>query len=585
MLKRIVSVILSLVLLVSACGYLPTMEAEAAYAKSTSAKDILKGLDSLRKKFPDGKYWNKMGKKNDGNSWTNNPCPDGHYLNGKQQCIGQCDGFAHKLGTDLFGKNAYNWKTVKFDMDTLCVGDIIRYGNRHTIFVVGFAPKEDGGIIIADCNWDYHCGISWDRYFDCERYLGNNGSNVNWVRRYTGNSFNRDTYLNLPLDSIEFDYSDYVAPMNQWVEINFKTSPSLPFAPEVTWTSSNPEVATVNYYGYIQTEKPGTATITAACNGASASCTVTVTDPMYITRLSGKTRIETAIQISNRFYGWDDSSVENVILANGFNFADALAGVPLSKALDAPILLTGGKNLEDSIKNQLQYLNTKNVYILGGGAAVSNDIEKKLKDSGYDVERLSGISRYETAVVIAEKLAELKGVPTELFLANGASFADALSVGPVAAAGGSPLLYVPSSGELDYTTGEFIASCNTQNVVVLGGTGAVIEDVGHSLSTYGVVEFQRVSGKNRYATCLEIIKKYSDRFGSGYTLTLATGKAFPDALAGGAFAASIDAPLLLTDKNISADAKEWVSGQNFEQLYIFGGTAAVTDHTAYQYTI
>ncbi len=463
-------------------------------------------------------------------------------------------------------------------MDTLCVGDIIRYGNRHTIFVVGFAPEEDGGLIIADCNWDYHCGISWDRYFDIS------GRNVNWVLRYPGNKFNRETYLNLPIDSINIEYDEYIVPMRHWEDISYQVSPNLPSLPEVTWTSSDPDIAEVNIYGYIQPHNPGTVTITASCKGRSDTCKVTITDYIDIERISGPNRISTAISISNVFFWWG-TTTDNIILANGYNFADALAGVPLSKALNAPILLTGGKNLEESVAAQLKTLNIKNVYILGGNAAVSNDIEKDLKESGYTVERLSGRSRFETAVVIAQKMEEICGAPTELFIANSDSFADALSVGPVAAAGKSPILYVRSSGELDAVTGEFINSGSTKNVVVLGGTGSINEYVTQSLSTYGANDVQRVYGKNRYVTCLEIIKKYSDRFSDVGTISLATGKAFPDALAGGALAASINVPLLLTDTNISDAAKEWLSGRETDLIFVFGGDAAVSDRTVYQHTI
>jgi len=225
------------------------------------------------------------------------------------------------------------------------------------------------------------------------------------------------------------------------------------------------------------------------------------------------------------------------------------------------------------------------VYILGGAAAVSNNIEKTLKDSGYTVERLSGPSRYETAVMIARKLEQICGTPTELFISNGTSFADALSAGPVAAAGKSPILYVRPSGELDSVTGEFISSNSVKNVVVLGGPNSISENIIHSLSTYGTTDVQRVAGKDRYITCLEIIKTYSDRFASIGTISIATGKAFPDALAGGAFAASINIPLLLTNTNISDEIKEWLSGRETDLLFVFGGDAAVSDRTVYQHTV
>jgi len=45
---------------------------------------------------------------------------------------------------------------------------------------------------------------------------------------------------------------------------------------EVTWASSNPEVATVDRRGYVRTLKPGTTNITVSCEGYSDACLLTV---------------------------------------------------------------------------------------------------------------------------------------------------------------------------------------------------------------------------------------------------------------------------------------------------------------------
>jgi len=159
---------------------------------NTSAQAIYNRLDELRAKFPDGKYWNHYGSsKVNLDGWTDTPCPSGHYLNGVQQCNGQCDGFARKLGLDLFGLSTYSWKRTTYNINTVCVGDLIRYNSKHTIMVVGFT-NDPNTIIVADCNWDYHCKIDWDRTFSTSRYF----STVNWVLHYPDNNLNRATYLN-----------------------------------------------------------------------------------------------------------------------------------------------------------------------------------------------------------------------------------------------------------------------------------------------------------------------------------------------------------------------------------------------------
>lgn len=60
------------------------------------------------------------------------------------------------------------------------------------------------------------------------------------------------------------------------------TASVIPASATVTWTSSDTEVATVDAEGNITAVKVGTATITAAIEGAEATCAVTVTEPATI---------------------------------------------------------------------------------------------------------------------------------------------------------------------------------------------------------------------------------------------------------------------------------------------------------------
>lgn len=50
----------------------------------------------------------------------------------------------------------------------------------------------------------------------------------------------------------------------------------------ITWTTSDPAVATVNEKGKVTGVKEGTATITATSGVASATCTVTVVAPVTV---------------------------------------------------------------------------------------------------------------------------------------------------------------------------------------------------------------------------------------------------------------------------------------------------------------
>ena len=132
---------------------------------SKNTVDVKARLNMLRKKFPDGKYWNKPSSDvNNPDGYTNTPCANGHsdkrcnYFDGT--C--QCHGFSIKLGFDLFGIHPYNWER-HYNISKVKVGDLIRYRGHHTVMITGVYKTY---FTVADCNWMYHCGIEWDRKMD-----------------------------------------------------------------------------------------------------------------------------------------------------------------------------------------------------------------------------------------------------------------------------------------------------------------------------------------------------------------------------------------------------------------------------------
>lgn len=292
-----------------------------------------------------------------------------------------------------------------------------------------------------------------------------------------------------------------------------------------------------------------------------------------IVRLSGHSRIETAVEISRT--GWPKGS-SSVVVANGLNFADALAGVSLSAALDAPILLTA--NLEAPEYNfmaEIDRLGAKKIYILGGKAAVNDTIANKLASCGT-VERISGSDRFGTAVKIAQKLASVSGkAPQKIFFANALNFPDALSAGPIAASMSSPILYIAPKAGFDKTTSDYIATLSCSNAVILGGSGA-ISATGEAAIKKSFKNVVRVSGSDRYETAAKLYHDFSDVF-TGSGISVATGKNFPDALAGGALSAKLHMPLLLLGDSVSSSQCSIVDTVEPDRVYVYGGTSAVSD--------
>jgi Leucine-rich repeat (LRR) protein len=95
-----------------------------------------------------------------------------------------------------------------------------------------------------------------------------------------------------------------------------------------------------------------------------------------IKRLFGTDRYKTSISISNSF---NNGILQNVIIASGNDFPDALSGSALAQSLNAPVILTNGTDISIQ-KNYLDTKGYKNLVLLGGNSSISQDIEKNLSN-------------------------------------------------------------------------------------------------------------------------------------------------------------------------------------------------------------
>ncbi len=311
---------------------------------------------------------------------------------------------------------------------------------------------------------------------------------------------------------------------------------------------------------------------------------VTAAEGEAFTRLAGKGRYETAVEISKAGF----ETADTVVLAYGLNYADALAGVSLAKAMNAPILLTAQKSLPSETLAEIERLKAKNVIILGGTGAVGEEVEKQLKDKKLNVSRIAGKSRFDTAVFIAQALMTENGnkFPEDVFFVYAFDSADALSVSAAAAVKGSPVLYLKTNGELDDSTSAYLASLKgrVKNAYVIGGTGVISDDMMKKAGNALGVTPKRLSGKNRYETCVAVNNTFKDTL-NGDSICVATGMDFPDALAGGVFAANNKAPLFLVNGKaatltLSDTQKSFIKTKSPQTFYVFGGTGAVPNSHA-----
>jgi putative cell wall-binding protein len=215
--------------------------------------------------------------------------------------------------------------------------------------------------------------------------------------------------------------------------------------------------------------------------------------------------------------------------------------------------------------------------IAGGVAAVSSQVEDQLKGFGAgSVLRLAGQDRYDTAAQLA---ATTGGLAKTVFIATGASFPDALGGSAAAGRLGGALLLTGRTTLPDATTAALTAG-KPAKVVILGGSAVIDPTVLAQVQTLlPAATVQRWAGADRYGTAAAIS---SNTYPQGATTAyLASGAAYPDALAGAPVAARAGAPLLLTQRDCLPDPTlAELTRLRATRIIVLGGTAAVSDAAA-----
>ena len=254
-------------------------------------------------------------------------------------------------------------------------------------------------------------------------------------------------------------------------------------------------------------------------------------------RVFGADRYATSVAASRQAFP-DGSEV--AFVATGTDFADALASGPAAASAEGPVLLVRPDAVPATVTAELRRLDPVTVYVLGGTSAVSQAVEDVLA-AKWDVVRISGADRYSTAVAVADRFWD--SAPT-VFLAVGSEFADALTGGSAAARGGAPVL-LTGPDALPTATAAQLVALDPDRVVVLGGTSAISDGVVQAIgAAVPGAAIERVSGSDRYATSLEVVREFWPA-GSDQAF-IATGAAFPDALSAVPLAAVNDSPVLLS---------------------------------------
>ena len=207
-----------------------------------------------------------------------------------------------------------------------------------------------------------------------------------------------------------------------------------------------------------------------------------------------------------------------------------------------------------------------------------------------DSKRLSGSTRYETAVEIAETyVAEVESDRSRatidtVIITSGEDrhFAYALPTPALSRLHDAPLLLTPPD-ELHASVTTFLTRYDISTALIVGDTSVVSEAVERSIRAISGIAVTRIEGSDEYATAVEVAELVGwspgspgEIRGEGRTALLATGEAFADALAAGPLAYRGEHPILLTrSAELPGAVSTFLTDSRTEHVIILGGNAAV----------
>ena len=208
---------------------------------------------------------------------------------------------------------------------------------------------------------------------------------------------------------------------------------------------------------------------------------------MTVDRVTRANQYATSVAAAQRLGEPGDMGIlgRTAIVASGEVFADALVAGAFAARGPHPVLLTPPDRLHPGVASYLVSVGTEHVVVMGGTAALHQDVEDALIALGVEVTRLAGTSRYDTALKAAELVTH--GYDRTCFTARRVALArahvpfDSFSAAPLLARLCTPLLLadpdrIPAATAdyLDDLRADIAPSGNdTLTAHVFGGNAAI----------------------------------------------------------------------------------------------------------------
>ncbi|WP_300409635.1 cell wall-binding repeat-containing protein [Lagierella sp.] len=195
-----------------------------------------------------------------------------------------------------------------------------------------------------------------------------------------------------------------------------------------------------------------------------------------------------------------------LILSSKDSLPDSLSASALAANKGYPILYTFQKSVPNAVKNYINSSGVSTVIVVGGDSTIDNSVITFLRSLGKNVVRVSGRSRYDTSLAIANKY--FPSV-SELGVATGREFVDSLTSGPVSGLKNQPTILV-SDDNISSGLKKYVQNTKAKTVTVYGGnkwvSDAFISNMkGYLNQLYNTSDVLDVTGNQKPTTKVRIM--------------------------------------------------------------------------------
>lgn len=270
-----------------------------------------------------------------------------------------------------------------------------------------------------------------------------------------------------------------------------------------------------------------------------------------------------------------NQSKRYVILASGYKYTDVLTATVLGNEKKCPILLTSLDEVSDNTMKEIKRLGVDEVIISGGPASVSEKVVSQLKKAGYNVRRIAGKDRYETAEKIGDEVRLTSNNKNEVILVDGTNFPDVITLSTLANQKRVPILLTQPKA-LNSVTNRLLGAWRIDKVTIGGEKTSVSKNVEDTVKAK-TKAVDRIGGATRYETAYKVADQVRRLTNNEKDLILVDGTKFPDGITISSLAAKFKAPILLTKPDKLHPVTEAAVGQwRVENLLIGGGYNSVS---------